>query len=186
MTQRSLVALALALALHPAILPQEPQVKPGQTISELLEPKTHPVQKAAGAWEGWTLVIGTAGLMALVCGALFLARRRALGLTKLSAENSLQIVGRAALSPKHVVFVLRVADRQVVVGLSGERMVPLAVLDGLPRDKDGAESGPQGRIAEPSTRTISASDLMPYRRQVERLRGLLRGKGSNASAEETA
>ena len=130
-----------------------------------------------------------AALLAAGAFGVVLWKRRSVGLgSKAQGQGVLQIVGRAALSPRHFVYVVRVSDRRLVVGVSGDRMVSLGVLDepAAPRLAPRVETPAPEKRSEPQQRAVTEADLMPYRRQVSRLRELLRGRGADFGSDREA
>jgi flagellar protein FliO/FliZ len=101
---------------------------------------------ASGAW--W---LGTAGIAVVLAlfGGLGLASRR---LLPRGASGALEVVGRASLSPKHTVYLLRVGNRVLIVGagaqgppaLLGELDNPDELQRPAPRaDRDPAPAPPR-------------------------------------------
>lgn len=144
----------------------------------------------------WTSILKL-GLAALAiagasAGLVWAERRLAARGRGVSAPGGLRLAGRVALSPKHFVCVLKLGEREVVVGVSPDRLTTLAVFD-----REGAAPGarpeapPRERPAEKAPeaasggglRRLTDGELLPYRRQVERLRGLLRPEGASRAAE---
>lgn len=144
----------------------------------------------------WTSILKL-GLAALVvagasAGLVWAQRRLAARGEGASAAGGLRLAGRVALSPKHFACLLKLGEREVVVGVSPDRLTTLAVFD-----REGAAPG--GRPEAPSRerpadkppeaasggglRRVAEGDLLPYRRQVERLRGLLRPEAASRAAE---
>jgi flagellar biogenesis protein FliO len=128
------------------------------------------------------------GLGLSIFGAVVLFRRRMRGTTRLDGSEGIQVVGRTAISPRHAVVVLRVSNHRLVVGLSGERMTSLGILDDASAESTLREPGfsarPEDHEAVSQARTIKDSDLVPYRQQVDRLRGLLRGVRKDFAGED--
>ena len=178
-------------------------VQSGEAAPGLPEPKGKaagiPSMKGVDLSGAWKVLWGTLGISGLAVAAVLLRRKLGLRTWRTPAGEGLQILGRAALSPRHHVFVLRFSDRKVLVGVSGDRMVPLAVIeDGNPHgsrlegvipergipERGGPDRGAQERGTGSSRRTVIEADLVPYRRQVDRLRELLRGGQSAFHKEE--
>jgi flagellar biogenesis protein FliO len=95
-----------------------------------------------------------------------------------------EIVGRAALSHRHSVCVIRVGEARIVIGLAGDRMSSLAVLE----DDAAPDRAPADRTVRPPLPEIPRGRLDPgeldrYRRQVDRLKDLLRGPLRGAARE---
>ena len=147
-------------------------VKPRQTVRELLDSKGSESAPPAALGTGSLLLklvlsVGAIGLLG--SGLIFISRKYLSSPASLHSSGDIEVTGRAALSSKHLVFVLRVGERQIVVGVSGDGMSPLAVL---------GESGGRSCQASSAERQMSfrEADLIPYRRQMDRLRGLFRGR----------
>jgi len=143
---------------------------------------------------GWTLAVLSIG------GALVLVLKKFTPMSRsMNAGGMVRVLGRTALSPRHTVFVLRVSNQKVlIVGVSGDRMVNLseisdptgvlgvdrefsAALDNYSKDLRGQgepeETSPfQSRISS-HVETVSAAEEgargVPYRHEVQRIRGLL-------------
>jgi flagellar biogenesis protein FliO len=140
----------------------------------------------------WKVLWGTLGIGGLAIAAALVWRKHGSRTWRAAAGEGLQVLGRAALSPRHHVFVVRFGDRKVLVGVSGDRMASLAVVEeGSPSgprleaamtERGGPDRGAVEREIGCSRRTVSEADLVPYRRQVDRLRDLLRGRPPMGSA----
>ncbi len=108
--------------------------------------------------------------------------------------GALRVVGRTALSPKHFVWVLEFRGREIVVGGSPDRLTLLAAFEREPsrpaesRDEEPAPDRARQGSGEGGgrARRVTARDLLPYRRQVERLRGILRSAEGVPSGEREA
>jgi flagellar biogenesis protein FliO len=85
------------------------------------------VEKTAGSSSGWWLGTGGIAVALVVLGAISLASRR---LGAVSNAAGLQVVGRASLSPKHAVSLLRIGDRILIIGTGTQG--PPALLGELP------------------------------------------------------
>jgi len=134
------------------------------------------------------LSLWAVGLGLFIFGVVVFYRRRARGTARLEGSEGIQVVGRTAISPRHAVIVLRISNRRLVVGLSGDRMTSLGILDDSSAETSAREPGfsarPEDHEAVARARTIKDSDLVPYRQQVDRLRGLLRGVREDFAGEE--
>jgi flagellar biogenesis protein FliO len=75
---------------------------------------------------GWAAVaLGAAVAVLIFCRRFSFAGRAAGG------TAVVQVIGRTALSPRHSVYLLRIAGRRLVaVGVCGDRMTTLAEIDG--------------------------------------------------------
>ncbi|MBI4602747.1 MAG: flagellar biosynthetic protein FliO [Planctomycetes bacterium] len=201
----ALLAAACVALAAPAGAADEGRVRQGQPLTELLERKG-PAAKAsersgAEAQEPGSLAtrlaLWAAGIVAM--GVLVFAiqsRRRARG-TAPGEAGAVQVVGRALLSHRHAVYVLRVSNRRLVIGVSGDRMTALGAVDDGAPERPAAEkperapgAGPRGFSARPgdreavaSARAIDPAELLPYRKQMDRLRGLLREMRGGFGAE---
>ena len=186
--------MRIALALVPFLLlvPPAPcpaaetggHVKPGQTISGLLDNKGQGGnQTLSSAPMEWGVIVrlsvGALLLVALGGGLVFIQRRRT-GWAPKDGLGGIQVVGRTALSPRHFVYVLRMGGRRLVVGVSGDRMSSLAVVEDAAAARTAHTEVPASeRKTDPAPAAIDEADLLPYRRQVNRLRELLRGRESS-------
>jgi flagellar biogenesis protein FliO len=190
--------VGLLIAAGHFALAGEPRVREKQAITELLGGKpglaAAPTAAAApagagiiipGAWQAGTAGIGVALLAAV---AVILRRRRARG-TAPHEAGAVQVVGRALLSHRHAVFVLQVSGRRLVVGVAGDRMTALDAFEETATAAAERPEEPAALAAEPhrgytvrpedrqalrDRRELDASELRPYRKQMDRLRGMLR------------
>jgi flagellar protein FliO/FliZ len=175
-----ILVLVAGGALHAA---EGDPVAPGQRVADILGPAREAARPAPeGTGPGVARLALAAGAL-LVLGAAAIAvrrRRRMAGVA--GSPEPLEIVGCIALSPRHTIYTVRAAGRRIVVGVSGDGMAALAVIED--RSAEAAAPPPSrgfsSRLpAEPSRRLDARSappiDLDPYRKQVDRLRGILRG-----------
>lgn len=186
-------ALAFALlcsGVSPAAVGERGAQEKSRTRSEpgLLEP-------AAGPWIALLKLGLAAAAIAAASAGVVWAQRRILsrGPRRGFAAGTLRVLARAALSPKHFVWVVEFRDREILVGGSPDRLELLAIFEREPaapavarEENSGLERSGES-LGGPSEkpRRIQARDLLPYRRQVERLRGLLRaGEGAPLSPRE--
>jgi hypothetical protein len=110
------------------------------------------------------------------------ARRRRARFPGAPAVEPIDVVGRAALSSRHSIYIVRAAGRRIVLGVAGERMTALAVIDERAADAPPPPP-PRGftsRLGDvtrrlPAKEGPPSAELEPYRKQVDRLRGMLRG-----------
>lgn len=177
-------------------------VRPGQTIRGLLDGEEEGSGKRASAVPAdWTvflkLGLGSVSLALVGAGLVFVYRRWLPGGNRTAGEGDLKVSGRVALSPRHLVYLLEVEGRKVVVGVSGDRMTSLGILE-EPRGRAAAThrgppasprlnpTAPARALGEAPGRAVSAADLMPYRRQVNRLREMLRRDGADIRGEVDA
>jgi flagellar biogenesis protein FliO len=152
-------------------------VAPGQKVAEILSPAADGAaagrpREASGGSTALRLLLGAGALLALGAVALA-ARARRTRLGGIPAIEPVDVVGRASLSPRHSVCVVRVAGRRIVLGIAGERMTALAVVED--RAPEAPARGFTSRLGEAGRRPAPPADLEPYRKQVDRLRGMLRG-----------
>jgi flagellar biogenesis protein FliO len=163
------------------------QVKPAQTVAALLAeaPEGTPKRTTVVGIDG-AAIFRAVGATIFVCvgaGGVLWAYRR-WGRPTVSAPDSggLRVAGRVALTAKHLVYELRVGRERILVGVVGDRMCPLGVLVDPPgRDAVSTPATPQEpRRFAGSTVPVEESDLLPYRRQVNRLRELLRESGPDS------
>ncbi len=117
-SRRLAIAAALALIDPPVALADGPP--PGLAIAPPVERRpvpgrsgsAHPAGDPAGGPGGWWM--GTAAIaaaLAVVGGASVASKRFPPG----RDSGPLRVVGRASLSPKHSVYLLRVGDRVLIV-----------------------------------------------------------------------
>lgn len=147
--------------------------------------------------EGATIVklaLGAMSLGIVAFGLLYVYRKGLLGGGRLSGGGGIEILGRASLSPRHAVFVLRLDGKKILVGMAPDRLTSLAVLDEPAAMKQAgiSKSPPLSRAdantfpsrSEAPSRTVTEDDLLPYRRQVNRLRDMLRRRGGETFCEK--
>ncbi len=179
-------------------------VRAGDSVSDVLSgaPSTESDRAESSLVGGWQL----AGLGVLLVGlASFAWRLRSRGLVRrrgASEGGTITIVDRVALSPRHAVAVLRVSERTLVVGFSGDRVSPLAEWGGdalaggtsaetaperpesywfrNPRDASGG--APETTLgASSGSSDVWDRDLAPYRREVTRLKEALESWRENTT-----
>lgn len=201
MRARVSVFRVLSVILFPATLAfaageTSGRVAPGETVEKILHGEKVDVAASAegmpGAMALFLKVSGWTCLAILSTLALATLYRRSPRAGRAHAgKGEMEILARAALSPKHAVILLRAGSRRIVVGISGERMRPLAVFEAPQNSSSAADREPEMRWdhLSPGTGTgtkterevgqsweparVRPEDLEPYRRQVDRLRGLL-------------
>ncbi len=125
-------------------------VKSGQTLRDLRGEQPPPgasVPQGVSPSEEWLntgSLLRLVGLMIVVLstlGVLMVFGRRRLRLAAGAGGRRLEIVDKLALSRRHWVCVLRVDGKRLVVGVSGDNMSSLAVLeDGPPPVRGARES----------------------------------------------
>jgi flagellar biogenesis protein FliO len=187
--------LAVLSLLAPAWLPGGEGVAPGQSVAEVLKSGSAAASSAAPAVAdaGSRLLYWTGGL-GLTAAAVFVLRRRRARPGSPTGQEAVEVLGRAVLSHKHAVVVVRAAGKRIVVGLGGDSLSALAVIDEAREAGAGPPAqGFSSRLPEstalsatPGPRVIDPADLVPYRRQMERLRNILRSPpdGSRMPREE--
>lgn len=120
-------------------------VQPDETVGELLNdsasPETAAVSPASESlWRTTGVLILGAGLGVLLL--LSWQRQRPSSGAARGARASLEVIGRAPLSPKHTACLLKVGpDRLLVVALCGDAMSPLCTIEG--KDEIGRVLGEQ-------------------------------------------
>lgn len=184
-------AIGLVAALAPAagvLADGDKGVRPGQSVSEILGSEPAAARASAAPASGGSSQRGAAiltGAFVLATAGIYLLRRKKGHAAWSGAGGSVEIVGRAALTHKHSVCVVRVGDASIVIGLAGDRMSPLAVLEGTSPPADRAPAGRVGRppLPELSRGRLDPDELERYRKQVNRLKDLLRGPLRNAARE---
>ena len=182
---------------------ETPQAAPARTASaERSQATMDPIRIEGGVV--LRLMLGAVGLCVLGGCLVYAARRWWPGGASSPGAAGLQVLGRVALSPRHFVCVLGAGGKKIVVGVSGDHMTALAVLgdpqvprattlgraegtvrvEGALRGEGAlrAEGGPGGGRTEPSQRSLTEADLLPYRRQVSRIREMFRGRVDDLSA----
>ena len=196
------VTLLLVLVLCAArTVAQNPGgVHSGATIGDLLEEES--VESGAAAPAGPSLtgtflrMIGWAAGVVAVGGALLLVIKKFTPAGRMLTGNGMiHVLGRTSLSPRHTVFVVRIARHRVlVVGLSGDRMVTLSeisdaseILDlvGDFRSKlDAATAGDAtSALGDPGVAAAvqdhglveSPVDLRRYQREIDKFRKVVSG-----------
>lgn len=197
MSRLGLAILGLPLVLAPRAVHADGDrgdkaVRPGQALSEILarEPGAAP---ASGARPSHAMSGRSAGMLAgalilSAAGIVFLRRRRARGAAA-GPGGPVRVEGRVAITHRHAVFLVRVDGARIVVGLTGDRMTPLAVLE----DPAGGEESLRHRSGRPPHQArpadadrrgrLDPEELDRYRKQVDRLKVLLQGPLRNAARE---
>ena len=201
---------SLILAPAPSLFGEEGKVRPKQRLAELLESK----EKAQGpAPPGSTgrnepssrLGLWAAGVLACAAGWIVLrkARRRGAGISMragVAAAEEIEVVARLPLTHKHAVYVVNACGRRFALGISAEGITLLGALggeasahvppDALPSARAASAHGysalPEGKEAVSSARLLRDADLAPYRKQMDRIRGLLRGMRGDLMADDAA
>ena len=203
----ALVGVCIAFCALSPVIADEPRVRPNQTIADLLGEKGRPAEARGPAPPESS---GLAGKLAIWAGVL-IAGACALGWLRRAGKGrgapgwnsgGVEVAGRVLLSHKHSVFVLRVGGKRLALGVAGDRLTPLGMWDEaqdspLATDRappaqertGGFTIRPQDREAMSAASSLRDTDFLPYRKQVERLRGLLRGlrpeENQDSSTEET-
>ncbi|MBI4584280.1 MAG: flagellar biosynthetic protein FliO [Planctomycetes bacterium] len=155
---------------------------------------------------GWTVVV-----IALASAALLILKRLPLAGKILNTGNVIRVLGRSALSTRHSIYLIRIANQKLlVVGISGDRMVtlteisdPAGLLSGSgefhaqfdsvsqawpENGREGVEAaGASGSTAELATamkrRDACADDLLPFQKEVQKIRRLFQGWRSALSRQ---
>jgi flagellar biogenesis protein FliO len=125
----SLVAVLLA-ASPAAAAGSEP--RPRETVGDLLRAGgAAPAADAGSVLRSFLRLAGGAAAVLVAGVALLWFYRRLSPQRAIAARGGLlEVLDRAALTPRHTVYLLRIAERKMVlVGVSGERMAALAALD---------------------------------------------------------
>lgn len=191
--------LILLLSLQvPGLVAAEARVQPRQSVVDLLgvgpESTLAPAPAVDPSATVLKLGLWAGGIFLAAVGLLVLRRyRKRAGVGILS--EGIEVIGRTMISPRHSVLVLRMQGKRVALAIAGDRVTPLGLWDDstavsmvaeksapvqVPERAGGFTIRPQDREAQDAARRFRDSDLQPYRQQVERLRGLLRGLKSNA------
>ncbi|HVR75900.1 MAG TPA: flagellar biosynthetic protein FliO [Planctomycetota bacterium] len=150
------------------------------------------------------LALWTGGLSLLGSGLVLVWVKASRARRGQRGGEGIEVVGRTALSHRHLVFVLRVSGRRLVVGVSGDRMTPLGAFEDSPAEKpmpapppapapasasvpaQGFSSRLEGSSFPLARSAVEDADLAPYRKQMNRLRGLLRGMRGDLDGDEPA
>lgn len=139
-------------------------VRSGQSLRELRagDPDEANDTVAPGsadrAEDGLLRLVGLAtGSLVLIVVSFLLWRRRRLRMCAGDGGSRFEIVDRVALSTRQWVCILRVDEKRIVVGVSGDTMTSLAVLD-----DDGTRSAP-GRTRGGRDRGGQAANVGDYR-----------------------
>jgi len=184
--------LGLIAALAPgAAAPADGEkgVRPGQSVAEILARDPAAAQPSPASAPGVSSPRGAAiltGVLVLAAAGLCLLGRRKARAAWSGPGGAVEIVGRVALGHKHTVCVVRVGDTRIVIGLAGDRMSPLAVLDAS--SAPPPDLAPPARVGRPPLPEhprgrLDPEELDRYRKQVDRLKDMLRGSLRNAARE---
>ncbi|MBN1442754.1 MAG: flagellar biosynthetic protein FliO [Planctomycetes bacterium] len=93
------------------------------------------------------LSASVAAILALGGGALILQRRWTLVKRRNAGAGGVQVLGRTSLSPRHSIYLVRIGQRVLAVGVSGDRMTALLELAGAELPARG-EGGPHNLSEE--------------------------------------
>lgn len=75
-----------------------------------------------------SLILWVGVISVVVIGGLWMLKRFFPGTRKLFGSKLLRILGRTYLSPKHTVYLLKVGDKVLVLGVAGDQIRPLSEL----------------------------------------------------------
>ncbi len=116
-------------------------VRPGDTIQPLRSARELPARSSVSPARDRLQLVGyiAAGLGLVGCLAFVYRRRRRGRLGVGTSGDDIRLVDRLALSPRHSVWVLRVRDRELVVGVTPDNISTLAVFDRPSSVHAGAE-----------------------------------------------
>ncbi len=128
---------------------------------------------------GWLVLV-----VALAVGSVFLLRRIVPGSIHPQNRNLVQVIGRGALGPKHQVVVTRIGERILILGLTPDSIVQLGEVDDpreairmTPSEETFADritiSEAAYREEDAVSGDLDDSSLAPYRREIDRLRGMV-------------
>jgi len=127
---------------------------------------------------GWLAVI-----ILVAGGSVVALRRLAPGSVHPQNRRLVQVIGRGALGPKHQVVVTRVGERILILGLTSDSIVRLGEVEDpreavklLPAEQSFAGSVSLSEAAyreEDARRGDIETSLEPYRREIDRLRGMV-------------
>ncbi len=188
-----IIASLLAPAAAPAEAPAEArpagEAPPARTDSIgglLAEPSPATGDREASSTGLLFRMLGwVAALAVAAVAAVRIWRRMVVPAAAGTGAGAVRVVGRAALTPKHVVYMVKVANqRLLLVGVSGDRITALSEFDDPAQvlavdssfqrtlEAAGGEGGPEERGAGvPSL----DGELTSYRHEVRRLLGVVRG-----------
>lgn len=135
---------------------------------------------------GWMALLSLLG-----AGTVVLVRRSRSGARGLASQGSLRVLSRALLSPRHQVVLVEAEGRRVLLGVHPEGVTRLLDWTSAPtQTRDPAPTAPATEIAAPRESPgvpaecpLEDSELVPYRRQMQKLRALLHGEA--AQGEES-
>jgi flagellar biogenesis protein FliO len=128
---------------------------------------------------GWLVLV-----VLLAVGSIWLLRRFAPGSVHPQNRRLVQVIGRGALGPKHQVVVTRVGERILILGLTSDSIVRLGEVEDpreairlTPPDESFAGTLTLSEAAyrdEDVVRPgVDDATLEPYRREIERLKGMV-------------
>ena len=121
------------------------RVQPGESVKKILEAREDSTE-AATPLEPSELALRLCAVLVLLSlmGCALLKLRRRWGQRRTAPmDASLRIVARLALTPKHFVCVVEAGEQQLVIGVSGDRIVAL-----------GTASEPQSSAIGPSSTVV--------------------------------
>ena len=191
---------AVAFGEEDASAPSPAHARGNETVSALLE-SVEPASAPTGSMTGAFLrMIGWTVALVAVAAALLLALKRFTPAGRLfTGGGVVDVLARSSLSPRHNVFVLKVARQRVlIVGVSGDRMVTLSEISD-PSDVLAFDGSFQKQLDDATSEGVKAAsrsqdfpavagdvaggesapgggdDLHPYRNEILRLKGMISG-----------
>lgn len=128
----------------------------GETGGKAREAAAGAVSNTAGLWETAGVFLLGAGLSLLLLVA-WRRQRATLGAGR-NARDSMQVLSRVVLSPRHTACLLKVGPaRLVVVALCGETMSPLCTIDGEEEVSKFLEEDGEAGVREFATEKIEVA-----------------------------
>ncbi len=185
------VLLMVCMALPASA--EDTKVRQKQSLADLFgeNPDSQEGQEASSRETSGLAVKAALWSGVLIAGACCLGVvRRASKRSKVqhASPGGVEVAGRIFLSHKQSVFVLRLGGKRLAVGVGGDRITPLGIWDEspdspalpehsapVPARTNGFTIRPEDREGMLAAKAFRDTDFLPYRKQVERLRGLLRG-----------
>ncbi len=134
---RTVVAALLAMIVlaPPAVFggPDDERVQPGAKVGELGIDSSVEGERdkdAPSPFGPFLELVGGVLIVAVAGGLIvFFYRRFAGGAIGLRGSRVVEVLGRTALSPRHAVCLLKVGRRLVLVGVAGDRVAPISVIE---------------------------------------------------------
>jgi len=133
---RTIIAACLLVAtLAPAGVfcdPDAERGRTGATVGDLRErgDDDEHGKESPSPFGPFLELVGGVLIVAVAGGLLvYFYRRFGGGMKGLRGSRAIEVLGRTALSPRHAVCLLKVGRRLVLVGMAGDRIAPISVID---------------------------------------------------------